>query len=54
MSAYLFHRFIYWGCLYFFNSNDITLLGLYLFIFAFPVTLCFAYYVQKYYDKLVS
>lgn len=54
MSAYLFHRFVYWGCLKIFNPNDITLLGLYLFVFAFPVTLCFAYYVQKYYDKLVS
>lgn len=54
MSAYLFHRFTYWACLKIFHPDDLTLLGLYLFLFALPVTLCFAYYVQKCYDKLVS
>lgn len=54
MSFYLFHRFTYWLCLKIFEPQEGTLLLLYLLFVAVPIGICFAYYIQKLYDFVVS
>ena len=53
MSCYLFHRFTYWLCLTLYNPNDLLVKSLFLFLFAFPIGLAFAYYIQKLYDTIL-
>lgn len=54
MSAYLFHRLIYWICLQIFSPHATAEMALYLIFVALPIGLAFAYFVQKLYDKIVS
>lgn len=54
MSAYLFHRLIYWICLQIFSPHATVETALYLIFVALPIGLAFAYFVQKLYDKIVS
>lgn len=54
MSFYLFHRFTYWICLNIYEPQGTVMLLLYLLFIAVPIGICFAYYVQKLYDNIVS
>lgn len=54
MSFYLFHRFTYWLFLEIYKPEDGTILLLYLLFIAVPLGMCFAYYIQKLYDLVMS
>ncbi len=54
MSFYLFHRFTYWMCLKIYEPQGSTAMLIWLLFFAVPIGMCFAYYVQKIYDSIVS